>query len=68
MAWAVASFFFMEMIRLIDALFFFTLLCGLTGEYCVVAFILLAERKGNILNKQRMGNVSMQNMLRGNDM
>lgn len=29
----------------------------------MVAFIVLAETKGNILNKQWMGNGSMQNML-----
>jgi hypothetical protein len=45
MAWVVASFFFMEMIRLIDTLFS-PCFADRLGNYCAVVFIILAERKG----------------------
>lgn len=57
---------FMEMTRLL--ILFLLCFADRPGKYCVVAFIILAETKGNILNKQTDGKWEHATYARGNDM
>lgn len=59
-------FFFMEMTRLL--ILFLLCFADRPEKYRVVAFIILAERKGNILNKQTDGKWEHATYARGNDM
>jgi hypothetical protein len=67
MAWAVASFFYGDD-SLIDIDTLFTLRCGSTGKMLCGCFYYLAERKGNILNKQTDGKWEHATYAGGNDM